>query len=272
MNSTTKQGRSPEDAAFFLGISVQPKTLPELNSLVAAMIEEKEKCVIANHNLHSLYLFHKLPQFRRFYRKARWAHIDGMPLVALARLYGHAFNRSHRVTYADWVGPLMQTASENNWRVFYVGSRPSVAEAGAEILRERFPGLQLQTAHGYFDARPAGAENSRVLAAISAYKPNILMVGMGMPRQELWIQDNFDSLSADVILPAGAAMDYVAGAVATPPRWAGRVGLEWACRLAVEPRRLWRRYLIEPWSILRIMVRDLVYRRLGTGELFPSEE
>ena len=86
MNSTTKQGRSPEDAAFFLGISVQPKTLPELNSLVAAMIEEKEKCVIANHNLHSLYLFHKLPQFRRFYRKARWAHIDGMPFVALARL------------------------------------------------------------------------------------------------------------------------------------------------------------------------------------------
>ena len=195
-----------------------------------------------------------------------------MPIVALARLYGYALNREHRVTYADWVGPLMSEAADNQWRVFYVGSKPYVAEVGAEILRERFPGLQLRTMHGYFDTTRGRGQNEEVLAAIAEYKPNILMVGMGMPRQELWIQENFESLNADVILPSGAAIDYIAGAVPTPPRWAGRLGLEWAFRLAAEPKRLWQRYLVEPWSIVRIMMLDFANRRFGTRALFPSEE
>jgi N-acetylglucosaminyldiphosphoundecaprenol N-acetyl-beta-D-mannosaminyltransferase len=272
MKRFTEQLSPSEGNVSFLGISIQPKTLTELTGLVAKMIDKQEKVVIANHNLHSLYLFHRLPQFREFYREARWTHVDGMPIVALARLYGHALNRNHRVTYADWVGPLMQAAAKNQWRAYYVGSRPGIAEAGAEILRHCFPGLQLRTTHGYFGTDRNGPQNEQVLADVDAYKPNILMVGMGMPRQELWIQENMESLCANVILPSGAAMDYIAGAVPTPPRWAGRAGLEWAFRLVAEPGRLWRRYLLEPWSILGVMARDFVNRRFGTRELSPSEE
>jgi N-acetylglucosaminyldiphosphoundecaprenol N-acetyl-beta-D-mannosaminyltransferase len=115
--------------------------------------------------------------------------------------------------------------------------------------------------HGYFDANPESQENERVLNAIEAYKPHILMVGMGMPRQEYWIQQNLKRLCANVILPAGAAIDYVAGAVPTPPRWAGRLGLEWAFRLTAEPQRLWRRYLVEPWSILGVVAQDFLKRQ-----------
>ena len=89
---------------------------------------------------------------------------------------------------------------------------------------------------GYFDARYGSSENEALLGRINAYRPDLLMVGMGMPRQEIWTQENFARLNADVILSSiGAAFDYIAGAVPTPPRWSGRMGLEWFFRLAHEP-------------------------------------
>ena len=254
---------APENVVSFLGISVHPKTIAGLMAIVGEQIEQNEKCVIANHNLHSLYLYHREPRFRNFYRDAEWTHIDGMPLVALARLYGYRVKREERVTYVDWTGPLMESAARNDWRVFYLGSEPGVAARGADILRQSYPGLKIRTMHGYFDVDPQGQENNEVLNAIAEYKPQLLMVGMGMPRQEFWIHDNIERLRANVILPSGAAIDYVAGAAYTPPRWAGRTGLEWAFRLAAEPNRLWRRYLLEPWSVLQIVAQDLLARHLN---------
>ncbi len=97
-----------------------------------------------------------------------------------------------------------------------------------------------------------------MLERINAYAPALLMVGMGMPRQELWTHENFPRLKADVILSSvGAAFDYVAGAVPTPPRWSGRLGLEWAFRLAHNPARLFSRYFVEPWYILLLLVLGL---------------
>jgi N-acetylglucosaminyldiphosphoundecaprenol N-acetyl-beta-D-mannosaminyltransferase len=77
---------------------------------------------------------------------------------------------------------------------------------------------------------------------------------MGMPRQEHWVHDHRDALVANAVLMAGAALDYVAGVIPTPPRGVGALGFEWLWRLAAEPRRLWRRYLIEPWAILALVL------------------
>jgi N-acetylglucosaminyldiphosphoundecaprenol N-acetyl-beta-D-mannosaminyltransferase len=152
----------------------------------------------------------------------------------------------------------MAKARQSGWRVFYLGGEPGVAERAAEVLRGEFPGLQIATHHGYFTLNGEG--NRGVLKAIADCSPQVLMVGMGMPRQEHWVVDNLEHIRADAILTAGACFDYVAGAIPTPPRWMGRVGLEWLYRLSAEPGRLWRRYLLEPWSLLRPAVRDVVHR------------
>lgn len=244
-----------------LGVWMNALSISELNALITEAIAQNQRWIIANHNLHSIYLYHKDAKMQAFYAKADYTHVDGMALVFLGRLFGLPLGREHRVTYADWTDSLIAEAQERGWRVFYLGSEPGIASRGAEILQERFPGLQIATAHGYFDARPDSQENQIVLAAINAYQPHVLMVGMSMPRQEHWVLDNFNQLSANAILPAGAAMDYVAGAVPTPPRWAGRLGLEWLFRLLAEPGRLWRRYLVEPWFLLRLFLAERFKQR-----------
>jgi N-acetylglucosaminyldiphosphoundecaprenol N-acetyl-beta-D-mannosaminyltransferase len=242
-----------------LGVEVDTLTMDDLHALIAQAVNEERRRIIAHHNLHSVYLYHRDPKMRAFYEQAQSIHIDGMPLVFLGRLLRLPLRREHRVTYVDWIRPLMSVAARRGFRVFYVGSKPDVAERGAAQLRRELPDLQIATHHGYFGGTTRET-NASVLAAIRSFRPHILMVGMGMPRQEHWILDNLDEIEVRVILTAGACMDYVAGAVPTPPRWMGRWGLEWLFRLGSDPTRLWRRYLIEPWFVFRLFIRDLLAR------------
>lgn len=264
MNAVSLDSVNATGTVAFLGLTMQPKSMPEMNQLVDQGIREHRKWIIANHNLHSVYLFHRHAKLREFYAKAHWTYLDGMPLVALGRLYGYPLQREHRVTNADWTGPLMELAARRGWRVFNLGSPKEVAEQASVKLRGLYPTLQLEVSDGYFDASHGSEENEALVKRINAYQPDLLLVGMGMPRQEFWTQENFSRLNAHVILSStGAAFDYLAGAVPTPPRWSGRIGLEWMFRLANEPRRLFTRYLIEPWYILLLLLLDYPCTRLG---------
>lgn len=240
-----------------LGVLINPLDILELNALIGEMVNSDRHGIIASRNLHSIYIYHHDSKMQTFSARAQYMRVDGMPIVLLGRLLGYPLRRKHRVTYVDWIDPLMAEATRQSWRVFYLGSTPNVVERGASILRQKFPGLQIVTADGYFDATAGSVENQKIIEKINAYQPNVLMVGMGMPRQEHWILDNLDCINANVILTCGACMDYIAGAIPTPPRWMGKVGLEWSYRLWTEPKRLWQRYLIEPWFVAKLFLRDI---------------
>lgn len=245
-----------------LGVNVHALKMSDLNDLIQRAIEADDKIVVANHNLHSIYLYHSDEKMRAFYDQADYVHIDGVPLILWGRLVGMPLQREHRVTYVDWIGPLAALAAKNQWRIFYLGSKPGVAQKGAQVLSAMYPGLDIETEHGYFDMSRHSYESQKVLAKINAYQPHLLILGMGMPRQECWALDHMDQISANVVLNGGAAIDYVAGAVPTPPRWASRCCLEWSFRLFAEPSRLWRRYLLEPWAIVgRLVAQRIVDAR-----------
>ena len=245
----------------FLGITVHRLTINTIHDYIDKEIRTGGKCIIAHHNLHSLYIFHKDEKMREFYQKAQYAHVDGMSLIFLGRLLGASLQRSNRITYLDWIYPLMEESAKKGYRVLFLGSRPGVAAKAANQLKAKIANLQLKTLHGYFDAKVGSQENNEVLRLINDYKPHILMVGMGMPRQEYWILDNISHIKANVILSAGACMDYVAGEVPSPPRWMGQLGFEWLYRLLSEPRRLWKRYLVEPWFILKIILLEIIIKK-----------
>jgi N-acetylglucosaminyldiphosphoundecaprenol N-acetyl-beta-D-mannosaminyltransferase len=240
---------------------VDALTIEDLHARIAESIRNGSRRIFASHNLHSLYLQRTDAKLRSFYERADYIRIDGMAIVLLGRLLGLPLRREHRVTYVDWLPLFMAEAARLGWRVFYLGSRPAVAESAASTLRARFPDLQIATAHGYFDARADGPENERVIDAINAFGPHVLMVGMGMPRQQHWVLENHEKLAVNAISTSGAALDYVVGEMPTPPRWAGRIGLEWLFRLAAEPRRLAGRYLVEPWYILPLVLKELLAQR-----------
>lgn len=240
----------------FLGIKVNLLSMIQLNLLIMEAVELNKKWIIANHNLNSLYIYHHNSMMRKFYSIADYIHLDGMALVLLGKLYRIPCKRKHRVTYADWVWSLMAEASTRGWRVFYLGSKPGVANRGANILREKYPNLKITTMHGHFPMSASSRENQVVLTAINSYKPQILMVGMGMPRQEKWILENIENVHTNAILTSGACIDYVAGEIATPPRWMGKIGMEWFYRLVTEPKRLWKRYLLDPWFIVKLLLQE----------------
>ena len=244
----------------FLGVKVNLLNIEQLNSLVLQAVEKKSKWVIGNHNLNSLYIFHHNYEMRKFYELAHYVHIDGMALVIIGKLLRLPFKREHRVTYVDWFWALMERAEKEGLSVLYLGSKAGVANKAAEILRDRYPRLKIATESGYFCIEE---ENNRVVEKVNSYKPNILMVGMGMPRQEKWIFDNINDLEANIILPCGACIDYIAKEIPTPPRWMGQVGLEWLYRLASDPKRLWKRYLVEPWFIAGIFLKELTKKKAG---------
>ena len=242
-----------------LGVKINLLNMERLNSLISEAISKDLKWVIGNHNLNSLYIFHHNHAMRDFYKIADYVHIDGMPLVWIGKLLKLPFKKEHRVTYADWIWVLIEQAAKDGWRILYLGGKPGVADRAAEILRDKYPGLEIVTESGYFCIEN---ENQQVIDNIKLYQPNILMVGMGMPRQEKWIFDNINDIEANIILPCGACFNYVANEIPTPPRWMGQVGLEWLYRLATDPKRLWKRYLVEPWFLGKLFVKDFTRRRI----------
>ncbi len=233
-----------------LGIQLNAMTAQDLIDVTARAINDHRQCIIGNHNLHGLYFWYKEPKMREYNALAEYTNAEGMSLVLLGRLFGFPLERKHRTAYIDLLPLLADVACRKKWRVFYLGSRPGVAAKAAMRLRARHRGLQIRTHHGHFNMDRWGAENQRVLAEINNYDPDILMVGMGMPRQETWVVENRGNISARAIYCCGALLDYVAGEIPTPPRWMGALGIEWLYRLFSEPARLWQRYLIEPWFVL----------------------
>jgi len=247
MASLAVQGKV-EKQIQILGVTINPLTMSELTALVEQTAECGERRIFANHNLHSVYLFQNSAVMREFYRLAYCTYVEGMGVLMLARLCGYPLPRSNRVANLDWLGPLMQLASERRWRVYFLGAEPGVGEKAAANLQARFPGLQVRTEHGFFDRN--SHENDEVLERIRSYKPQLLVLGLGMPLQEEWTVKNWERIDANAIFNAGNLVRFVAEVVPTPPRWTGQLGIEWLYRLLAEPRKLWRRYLIEPLTLL----------------------
>jgi N-acetylglucosaminyldiphosphoundecaprenol N-acetyl-beta-D-mannosaminyltransferase len=229
----------------------------ELFNFVGAKIAIGEKVIIANHNLHSVYLAYSDAPVRVYFEKADLVQVDSVPLLFWARLMGKPSRRFHRSTYLDWRDELWARVAQTGWRVFFVGGADGVAERAAAVIRAAWPNVQLATHQGYFDADPASTENAEVLNQIIKFEPDILLVGMGMPRQELWILNNTERLPNCAIFTVGGAFDYEAGIQTPAPRWVGQLGAEWLFRLLRDPRRMFHRYCIEPWKLWRPAWQDI---------------
>ncbi len=252
-----RRERRGDERITLLGEAVDLIRPEELMLQIEQWIAAGERRVVGNHNLHSLYLIRREPGMRAFYDLADVVELDSTPLVRFGKMLGLHSRPIHRCTYLDWRDHFWSLANRNGWRVMYVGGAAGVAHTAAQRLAARYPKTRIAAHSGYFDATPGSAGNEAVLASIRAFEPQVLFVGMGMPRQEMWIAQNHADLPPAVILPVGAAFDYEAGVQQAAPRWMGRMGLEWLFRLASDPRRLFVRYCVEPWFLIGPALKDI---------------
>jgi N-acetylglucosaminyldiphosphoundecaprenol N-acetyl-beta-D-mannosaminyltransferase len=226
-----------------LGVRVHPLTVLELHGYLAQAIHENTKNLVLNVNVHCLNLALEQPWLRDFLNRAEVVFCDGAGVILGARILGHHI--PERITYADWFWQLADFSNRHHFSLYFLGASPGVAARTAERLREHYPALEIAgVQHGYFDKTPGSEENEGVIAAINAIKPNILVLGMGMPLQERWLYENWDRIDANIALTGGAVFDYLSGELQRAPRWMTEHSLEWLGRLLIEPNRLWKRYLL----------------------------
>lgn len=231
-------------------------TPAEVLAFAARRAARGGKAYIANHNAHSLSLLPRSAEMRAAYAEADLIEVDSVPLIFWGRLLGLPIQRRHRCTYLDWRDEFWRMAAAHRWRVYMLGAAPGVAERAAERLRQSWPGVVIITRHGHFDLDDA-ATNEAIVAEINLIKPHAILVGMGMPRQETWVARCYARLQSGVVFTVGGAFDYEAGVQVPAPRWLGPLGLEWLFRLACNPGRLAHRYLVEPWSLVPAMAKDV---------------
>jgi len=241
-----------------LGVKIHPVTRPALRDFIAQSIQSNARVLALNVNVYAMNLAYENPWLRRFFNQSAITFADGAGVVFAAKLLGRRI--PERITYADWMWELASIAADEGYTLFFLGAEPFVAEQAAARLRRRFPKIKIVgVRHGYFDKNPESAENAELVAVINQLRPNILIAGMGMPVQERWLMENWERLNVNVFLTGGAVFDYISGKLSRAPRWMTENGLEWLGRLLIEPRRLWKRYILgNPLFLWRVFTREIL--------------
>jgi N-acetylglucosaminyldiphosphoundecaprenol N-acetyl-beta-D-mannosaminyltransferase len=229
------------------GVGVDPLDVHGLLDRVGGLVR-RGGATVAYVNVHVLNEAERDEALRAFLNAADLVYADGAGVVLGSRILGDRL--PGRITGADWIWPFAERAAREGWRVAWIGGEPGVADEAAREIQERVPGLSVVfTSHGFVPESGQAA----MIEACNAARPHVVFVGMGTPVQERWVAANRDRIGAPVVWCLGATADFVSGRVSRGPEWLHQ-RQEWLARLLVDPRRLWKRYLLgNPRFVLRVL-------------------
>ncbi|MDH4195856.1 MAG: WecB/TagA/CpsF family glycosyltransferase, partial [Candidatus Aminicenantes bacterium] len=239
-------------------------TMAEAVAAIERFIELRGPSLIVTPNAQHIVLLQEPGDFQSAYRAAALVLADSVPLVRVSRLLGVPLKE--RVAGADVMPALCRVAAEKHYRVFLLGAATGVAEKAAAILNAEHPDLVVSGTYcppWGFEADPAGTATA--VRAVRAAAPDVLFVALGTPKGEVWASKNLAALNVPAILCVGASFDFIAGVQKRAPRWVQEAGFEWAFRLAHDPRRLWKRYLIGNARFLFLTFRAVLGLNRGRG-------
>jgi N-acetylglucosaminyldiphosphoundecaprenol N-acetyl-beta-D-mannosaminyltransferase len=243
-----------------LGVGVSAINMDIALERLSHWIADRDRQYVSVCNVHSVMECRRDEKLRRIVNAAGMTTPDGMPLVWLSRMAGLRY--VSRVYGPDLMLAEMAASVPLGHSHFFFGGRDGVADRLAGNMRQRFPGVRIA---GTITPAMGSAEelcNPETAARINAARPDVVWVGVSSPKQEYWMACMRPLLEAPVLIGVGAAFDFHAGSVRQAPPWMQRAGLEWLYRLIQEPRRLWRRYLIDnPWFLFELSRQKLGLKR-----------
>ena len=220
------------------------------------LIRSKSGGTVFTPNVDHVVMAEHDERFRTAYAAAALSLVDGTPVLWASRLLRTPLPA--KISGSDLVMPLLRRASERGYRVFFLGGAPGVADLAKSKLEAALPGIQIVgTDASRIDVnQPADADE--VTERIRRTEPDIVLVALGAPKQEIWSFTRTERLKPAVLIGVGASLDFVAGIQKRAPSWMSTAGLEWLYRLAQEPRRLAARYLLRDPEFCLILLRQLM--------------
>lgn len=238
----------------FMNTQIDNITMEEAIDRIGELVVQRKPTFVVTPNVDHIVQIERDPEFKKVYEKADLILTDGQPLVWFSRLYRTKIKE--KISGSDLFPRLCKMAAQRNFTMFFLGAAEGVAAKAAKNLTHKYPGLQVVGTYSPprgFEKNPV--ELKKAIDIVHAKQPDILIVGLGAPKQEKFMYYNKEKLSVPVSLGLGASLDFEAGNVKRAPKWMRNIGMEWLYRLAKEPKRMFKRYIIDDMLIFKLLIK-----------------
>ena len=245
-----------------LNIEVDNLTMEEALDTIDELIQRNTPSFAVTPNVDHIVQIENGGALAEIYKKADLVLTDGKPLIYISRLFHTPIKE--KVSGSDLFPLLCERAAARGYRVFFLGAADGVAEMAAEKLKARISGLQISGIYSPkigFENSPEEVDN--IINRIKAARPHILIVSLGCPKQEIFINEHLEEMEVPFSIGLGASIDFESGIVKRAPRWMRNIGLEWLHRIFQDPKRLVKRYLVDDRKIVPIYFK---YKKLYRKE------
>ena len=238
----------------FMNTEVDNLTMKEALREIDKLVKQNKNAYVVTPNVDHIVQLERGGELREVYEHADLILTDGKPLIWISKWYGTPIKE--KISGSDLFPRLCSMAAKRGYRMYFLGAAEGVAATAAKNLSRRFPGLQVVGTYSPpFGFEKDEAELEKIKEKIKSAKPHILIVGLGCPKQELFILHHKDELGVPVSLGLGASLDFEAGNIKRAPRWMADHGLEWLFRITQDPKRMAKRYLVDDRIILRLAIK-----------------
>lgn len=238
----------------FMNTEIDNLTMQEALETIDALIQENKNAYVVTPNVDHIVQLETNKELQDVYANASLILTDGKPLLWIAKWYGTPIKE--KISGSDLFPLLCDMAAKKGYSMFFLGAAEGVAAKAADNLMNKYKGLQVIGTY----SPPYGFENdssemNKIDAMIKKARPDILIVGLGCPKQEKFIYNNYKKLGVPISLGLGASFVFEAGNIKRAPKWMANHGLEWLFRITQDPKRLMKRYLINDMKIFKLAVK-----------------
>lgn len=235
----------------FLNTEVDNVTLEESLEIIEGYIVEKKPRYVVTPNVDHIVKIEEDDEFKIIYKNADLILTDGMPLIWISKWLKKPIRE--KVSGSDLFPKVCELASNRGYKIFLLGAGDGVALEAAKNLKNKYRGLDIVGTYSpSYGFEKKEEEIEKIIEIINKAKPDVLAVGLGAPKQEKFLYKYKNRLNVPVSLGIGASIDFEAGNVNRAPRWMQKSGLEWFYRLCKEPKRMYKRYLIDDMKIIKL--------------------
>ncbi|BAB80202.1 N-acetyl-mannosamine transferase [Clostridium perfringens str. 13] len=238
----------------FLNIEVDNLTMNEAIDRAEELIIKKKPSYVVTPNVDHIVKLENDKEFQEVYKNADLILTDGMPLIWISKIKGNPIKE--KISGSDFFPKLCERAAEKGYSLFLLGAAEGVAAKAAKNLKEKYESLDIVGTYSpSYGFEKKDDEIKMIIEMINEAKPDILAVGLGAPKQEKFLHKYRNDLNVPISLAIGASIDFEAGNINRAPKWMQNSGFEWAYRLIKEPKRMFKRYVIDDMKIFKLIIK-----------------